>query len=418
MACDARISTLSHARQTDAVPGTPAKPILLLRSGRHVVRAAQALRTAFPGTDLFVLTRTGDDAALDEAEVDLAHRRPYVGRRFSPVGVLALALRRLLGLEPAGRVAVLWATPDGLGFDNVTWAGFTLAAGGVLAITPDGTVAEVRPWRLLQARCRHAVRQARDGWAHRVWQRVWRLEGPELEPRLWHSHYLALQAIARDLPAMGHDLEGVVIDVGSGTGLARRYLDPTRTRYVPTDLPTGRDAHDWSISRMGMRPLVHCSGYRLPFADGSVDGVLSSAVLEHVTEPLAMLVEAARVLRPGGRLLAYVPFVFPVHGEPHDFRRWTPYGLEADVAHTGLVVRRTALVGGSLASVVINALVVLKMEVAGRATGWTRLALGVAWPFVLLLQAALNLAASASRPREHTAFPMGVVVIAEKTVAS
>jgi predicted SAM-dependent methyltransferase len=48
---------------------------------------------------------------------------------------------------------------------------------------------------------------------------------------------------------------------------------------------------------------------RLPFDDGSVDGVLLSHVLEHFDAPqgLALLVEAYRVLKPGGIVLVSVP---------------------------------------------------------------------------------------------------------------
>ncbi len=47
--------------------------------------------------------------------------------------------------------------------------------------------------------------------------------------------------------------------------------------------------------------------YRLPLADGSIDLVISRYVLEHLEHPIEALREAARVLRPGGKLLVLTP---------------------------------------------------------------------------------------------------------------
>jgi SAM-dependent methyltransferase len=45
----------------------------------------------------------------------------------------------------------------------------------------------------------------------------------------------------------------------------------------------------------------------LPFADASFDGVVLKDLLEHVREPTAVVAEALRVLRPGGRVFASSP---------------------------------------------------------------------------------------------------------------
>ncbi len=50
---------------------------------------------------------------------------------------------------------------------------------------------------------------------------------------------------------------------------------------------------------------------RLPFADGSFDGVITSEVLEHIQDDVAALAEMARVLRPGGVFAATVPSWLP-----------------------------------------------------------------------------------------------------------
>lgn len=65
----------------------------------------------------------------------------------------------------------------------------------------------------------------------------------------------------------------------------------------------------------------------LPFADGTIDCVISNAVLEHVTDPDLFIKEAYRVLKPGGIIITGVPFMQGFHASPNDFYRWTDKGL-------------------------------------------------------------------------------------------
>jgi SAM-dependent methyltransferase len=66
---------------------------------------------------------------------------------------------------------------------------------------------------------------------------------------------------------------------------------------------------------------------RLPFKDESFDGVLSLAVLERVKNPIASAREIFRVLKPGGKVLAVVPLLAPVHAYPHHHFNMTAEGL-------------------------------------------------------------------------------------------
>jgi SAM-dependent methyltransferase len=67
--------------------------------------------------------------------------------------------------------------------------------------------------------------------------------------------------------------------------------------------------------------------HRLPFRDDSVPAAVCETVLEHVAEPDRIIGEAHRVLKPGGHFFFIVPFVFPFHGQPNDFQRWSREGL-------------------------------------------------------------------------------------------
>jgi SAM-dependent methyltransferase len=72
--------------------------------------------------------------------------------------------------------------------------------------------------------------------------------------------------------------------------------------------------------------VVAASEY-LPFADDSFDLVISVAVLEHVRDPFAAAREIERIMRPGGRVFAAVPFLQPYHGYPDHYYNMTAGGL-------------------------------------------------------------------------------------------
>jgi SAM-dependent methyltransferase len=65
----------------------------------------------------------------------------------------------------------------------------------------------------------------------------------------------------------------------------------------------------------------------LGIRDASFDVVLCTEVLEHLPDPQRAIDEMYRVLVPGGQLLLTTRFLFPIHDAPHDYFRFTKYGL-------------------------------------------------------------------------------------------
>lgn len=66
---------------------------------------------------------------------------------------------------------------------------------------------------------------------------------------------------------------------------------------------------------------------RLPFAENSCDRIACDALLEHVADPVEVVAEIRRVLKPGGYVRAVVPFCHPWHGFPADYQRYSRQGL-------------------------------------------------------------------------------------------
>jgi SAM-dependent methyltransferase len=82
----------------------------------------------------------------------------------------------------------------------------------------------------------------------------------------------------------------------------------------------------------------------LPFKTGTLDALCSRSVLEHVPNLNGSLEEIARCTRVGGLSIHFVPFMFPFHASPHDFRRWTYIGA-AEMLRGWDVVEQRATAG-------------------------------------------------------------------------
>jgi len=65
----------------------------------------------------------------------------------------------------------------------------------------------------------------------------------------------------------------------------------------------------------------------IPVSDESFDCAISTAVLEHLEEPVNALSECSRILKIGGIAVYTAPFIFNLHEEPLDFYRFSKYGL-------------------------------------------------------------------------------------------
>lgn len=122
-----------------------------------------------------------------------------------------------------------------------------------------------------------------------------------------------------------------VIDIGGGLRISKQK----NNRYDP--------------SREWLRPLIERVDYKvldpvpdynpdivgdihaLPLDDNSIDAIICMAVLEHVKNPFLAMQEMYRVLKPGGQLYLYVPFLYYYHPmKPYydDYWRFTKDGLD------------------------------------------------------------------------------------------
>lgn len=131
---------------------------------------------------------------------------------------------------------------------------------------------------------------------------------------------------------------GTTLDIGCADQATRQLL-PETADYIGLD-------HHWTATQWYQStPHIFADARHLPFKAESIDHVLLLHVLEHLASPSFALSEIHRVLRAGGTALIEVPYLYPVHDAPLDFRRWTTFGIKNEIEKTGLVVDSKVAIG-------------------------------------------------------------------------
>lgn len=118
--------------------------------------------------------------------------------------------------------------------------------------------------------------------------------------------------ILREIFALGDPVGKLVLEVGAGSGrdavsLAKAGADVLTLDYVPGSLALTRMvAHEASVA---VDPIGG-DALNAPFADDTFDLIFHQGLLEHFRDPLPLLRENLRILKPGGYLLVDVPQTF------------------------------------------------------------------------------------------------------------
>jgi len=112
----------------------------------------------------------------------------------------------------------------------------------------------------------------------------------------------------------------ILLDVGGRSSYFKRlasvqHLFITKNvQYLVLDIIIDRGLH------------LQADAHNLPIRDNAIDAIIIHSVLEHVHEPIRVMGDLYRVMKNGGNMFGYVPFLYPYHGEP-DLWRMTGDGL-------------------------------------------------------------------------------------------
>lgn len=134
------------------------------------------------------------------------------------------------------------------------------------------------------------------------------------------------QILQAQIARFGPSLRGSLLDVGAGR--SRRY------QKVCTNVATYTTM---DVTAEGGADIVG-SVEAIPFPDAHFDSILCTQVLEHVPHPHIAMKEISRVLKSGGYCLLTVPMWNELHEVPHDYFRYTNYGLKTLFQDNGFEV--------------------------------------------------------------------------------
>jgi SAM-dependent methyltransferase len=160
---------------------------------------------------------------------------------------------------------------------------------------------------------------------------------------------------------------------------------------------------DWPRSYHGRAHVdVACDlNQPLPFASQTFDTVVVSDVIEHLFDYQTAWSEMARVLRPSGRLIIGVPFLYWLHEEPYDYFRPTEFALRRYCERHALRVVTLEPYGGAV-DVIFDIIAKHLGVAAPLARAWY-------WLGRMVLPAGRLLAARTNRK-----FPLGYLLVAER----
>jgi SAM-dependent methyltransferase len=229
------------------------------------------------------------------------------------------------------------------------------------------------------------------------------VEVDRFRPHIFHRDYLILCAIRNGVAGFVADhakelAGGTVLDFGAGDSPYAPYFAARGIKLLRADI---------GDVPPGVLPID--SNGRLPLQNESVDAIISTQVLEHVTDVSVYLGEARRVLRWNGLFYCSTHGNYLVHGHPIDLWRWTIDGLAAELSRAGFDVETVVAHIGMLATATHHRAIALgALTHSIPLTGWLR-------PLIYLVSNLRMLAEERMTPARATnAFPEILIGLARK----
>lgn len=129
-----------------------------------------------------------------------------------------------------------------------------------------------------------------------------------------------------------------VCDIGCGEQPLRLAIENLGGKYLGVDITNNTKNNVDVIANI----------HNVPLPDNTFDVILCSEVLEHVMYIESAFNELARLLKPGGHIIITSPFAYPLHEEPFDYVRITPYMIRECASAANLDIVQLNTTGNEL----------------------------------------------------------------------
>jgi len=114
--------------------------------------------------------------------------------------------------------------------------------------------------------------------------------------------------------------KGHLVDLGCGEAPYKKYFLQYADSY---------EGVDWTKTLHNSKAdVISDLNKKIELGDETADTIVSLSVMEHLCEPQIFLNESFRILKRGGYMILQVPWQWWIHEEPHDYFRYSPYGLK------------------------------------------------------------------------------------------
>ncbi|WP_026804182.1 class I SAM-dependent methyltransferase [Aliarcobacter lanthieri] len=114
--------------------------------------------------------------------------------------------------------------------------------------------------------------------------------------------------------------KGTLVDLGCGEASHKNYFLQYVNKYIGVD---------WTKTLHNSKAdIISDLNKKIEIEDDFADTIISLSVMEHLCEPQIFLNESYRILKKDGTIILGVPWMWRIHEAPHDYFRYTPYGLK------------------------------------------------------------------------------------------
>ncbi len=152
----------------------------------------------------------------------------------------------------------------------------------------------------------------------------------DFSPNIFHPQYLNRHRLLQHIKQFAPQLSGKLLDFGCGS-------KPYKSLFKVLEY-IGLDYENVGHPHANEQIDVFYDGKNIPFPDKNFDSVLATEVFEHVFYLEDTIKELHRVLKPNGKILITLPFVWYEHEVPHDFARYSSYGIANLLQRNGFTI--------------------------------------------------------------------------------